>query len=161
MPTNEPDANREVIVTREIAAPASVLFEAYRDPEKLKRWFGPRGWPLTRAEMDFRVGGKFQFQMTGPDGEAGPPFGGEYLEIVPNEKIVYDNGFNEPGTGRMTVTITYDEKTSGKTTLTIHTLFESVAMFEEHTSGGIVEGLNSGLDQLEEVAAEMTTAARK
>ncbi len=92
--------------------------------------------------------------MTGPSGRQNTPFGGEYLEIVPNKKIVYDNGFETKGAGRMVVTVTFDEK-AGKTTLTIHTLFESIAMRNSHVSRGFEQGTNSGLDQLGELAGEM------
>jgi uncharacterized protein YndB with AHSA1/START domain len=151
---SESVADREVFITREFDAPARILFEAHSKPEHIKRWFGPRGWPVTLCEMDFRKGGHFRFQMTGPGGEKGPPFGGEYLELVPNRKIVYDNGFEEPGAERMVVTITLDEH-GGKTKLTMHTVFASVAMKNLHVGGGFVEGVGSGLDQLGELAAEL------
>ena len=151
---NESIADREVVITREFDAPARQLFEAYCKPEHVMKWFGPKGWPLTLCEMDFRVGGRFRFAMTGPDGKQNTPFGGEYLEIVPNRKIVYDNAFETPGAEKMTVTMTYDEKVE-RTTLTIHTLFASVAMKNEHVGGGFVQGVGSGLDQLAGVVAEM------
>ena len=81
-------AERELVVIRDFDVPARFLFEAYSKPEHLKRWFGPKGYPLTVCEVDFRVGGRFRFAMTGPDGKQNTPFGGEYLEIVPNRKIV-------------------------------------------------------------------------
>jgi uncharacterized protein YndB with AHSA1/START domain len=149
-------AEREVVVTRVIDAPARLLFAAYSAPEHLMRWFGPPGWPLTLCEMDFRVGGRYRFAMTGPDGKQGPPFGGEYLEIVPNRKIVYTNAFEMPGTESMVVTITFDEdEQSGQTTLTIHTLFASVAMKHAHLGMGYEQGLGSSLDQLADVVAEL------
>jgi uncharacterized protein YndB with AHSA1/START domain len=151
---SEPESQREVIITRVFDAPARYLFEAYSKPEHIMRWFGPKGWPVTLCEMDFRVGGKFRFAMTGPSGRQNTPFGGEYLEIVPNKKIVYDNGFETKNAGRMVVTVTFDEK-AGKTTLTIHTVFESIAMRNSHVSRGFEQGTNSGLDQLGELAAEM------
>lgn len=151
---SEPEADRTFVITRVFDAPARLLFEAYSKPEHIMRWFGPKGWPVTLCEMDFRVGGKFRFAMTGPSGKQNTPFGGEYLEIVPNRKIVYDNGFETPGAGRMVVTVTYDEK-DGKTTLTIHTLFESIAMRNSHMSRGYEQGTNSGLDQLADLVAEM------
>jgi len=154
MPTNEPEAAREVVISREFDAPAAVLFDAYRKPENVMRWFGPKGWPLTLCEMDFRVGGRFRFAMTGPSGEQNTPFGGEYLEIVPNRKIVYDNGFELADAGRMVVTMTYDEH-DGRTLMTVRTVFESIAMHDEHVGQGFSAGLNSGLDQLAEVAAEL------
>lgn len=156
---SESVADRELVITRVFEAPARILFEAHSKPEHIKKWFGPRGWPVTLCEMDFRKGGHFRFQMTGPGGEKGPPFGGEYLEIVPHQKIVYDNGFEEPGAEKMIVTITLDEK-DGKTKLTMHTLFASVAMKQLHVGGGIVEGVNSGLDQLEELAAVLVARDR-
>lgn len=149
-------AEREVVITRTFDAPARFLFEAYSKPEHIRRWFGPEGWPVTHCEMDFRVGGRYRFAMTGPDGQAGPPFGGEYLEIVPNEKIVYDDSFESPGAEKMVVTVTFEE-VAGQTTLTIHTLFGSVAMKESHMTAGYEQGVGSGLDQLANLAAEMHT----
>jgi uncharacterized protein YndB with AHSA1/START domain len=153
---DEPVADREVVITRVFEAPARLLFEACSTPEHVAKWFGPKGWPLTLCEMDFRQGGRFRFAMTGPDGQQNTPFGGEYLEIVPNKKIVYDNAFETPGSEKMIVTMTYDQN-GGKTTLTIHTLFASVAMRNEHVHGGIEAGINSGLDQLVDVVADLRT----
>jgi uncharacterized protein YndB with AHSA1/START domain len=154
------EAEREVVIRRVFDAPARLLFEAYAKPEHVKRWFGPRGWPLTLVEMDFRPGGRFRFGMTGPDGTQNTPFGGEYLEIVPNRKIVYDNAFEAPGSEKMVVTITYDEAPAApgephRTTMTIRTVFASPAMMHEYVGSGMVNGYNSALDQLEEVVAEM------
>jgi uncharacterized protein YndB with AHSA1/START domain len=156
---NEPESAREVVITRIFDAPARLLFEAYSKPEHIMRWFGPKGWPVTLCEMDFRVGGKFRFAMTGPSGKQNTPFGGEYLEIVKNRKIVYDNGFETKGAGRMVVTVTFDEK-DGETTLTIHTLFESVAMRNSHVSRGFEQGTSSGLDQLADLVAGMAASER-
>jgi uncharacterized protein YndB with AHSA1/START domain len=152
-------AEREVVITRVFDAPARLLFEAHRNPEYLQRWFGPKGWPLTLCEVDFRVGGRFRFAMTGPDGKQGTPFGGEYLEIAPNRKIVYNNAFETPGAETMIVTITFDEQ-GGQTPLTIHTLFSSVAMKNEHVGVGYEHGIASALDQLADVVAQMRAKDR-
>ena len=151
---NEPIADRTVIITRVFDAPACLLFEAFSKPEHVMKWFGPKGWPLTLCEMDFRQGGRFRFARTGPRSKQNTPFGGEYLEIVPNRKIVYDNGFETPGAEKMIVTVTYDEK-DAETTLTIRTVFASVAMKNHHVGMGYERGVGSGLDQLAEVVKEM------
>jgi uncharacterized protein YndB with AHSA1/START domain len=109
--------------------------------------------------VDFRPGGRFRFAMTGSDGAQETPFGGEYLEIVPNRRIVYDNRFEIPGAEPMVVTVNFDEA-NGKTTLTIHTLFASAAMKNEYVGGGFVEGTESSLDQLAEVAAGLREQER-
>jgi uncharacterized protein YndB with AHSA1/START domain len=136
---------REVVITRDIDAPAHLLFLAYSRADYVKQWFGPKGWPLSTCEMDFRVGGRFRFAMTGPDGQEGPPFGGEYLEIVPDRKIVYDNGFE--GADKMLVTITYEPLGQRKTRLIIHTLFPTIEMYEQHVGYGYAEGIESGMEQ--------------
>jgi uncharacterized protein YndB with AHSA1/START domain len=152
----EPVADREVVIVRVFDAPARLLFLAYSTPDHIKRWFGPKGWPLTKAEMDFRVGGQYHFQMTGPENAASPPFGGTYMEIVPNRKIVYDNGFELPHSPRFVVSVTFDEK-DGKTTLTMSTVFDTIANKELYVGQGYVGGTNSGLDNLEDVVREWTS----
>jgi uncharacterized protein YndB with AHSA1/START domain len=147
-------ADREVVITRTYDAPARLLFEAWSKPEHLMKWFGPVGWPLTLCEVDFRKGGRFRFAMTGPSGQQNMPFGGEYLEIVPNRKIVFDNAFEAPGSKKMITTVTFDEK-DGRTTLTHHTLFASATMKNEYVGMGFVQGVGSGFDQLAGVVAAM------
>ena len=156
---SESTAGREHVITRIFDAPAWLLFEAWSKPEHVMKWFGPKGWPLALCEMDFRKGGKFRFAMTGPDGKQNTPFGGEYLEIVPDRKIVYDNAFEMPDVEKMIVTVTFDEK-GGKTTLTIHTLFATEAMRNEYVGAGMGAGYASALDQLADVVAAMQSEAR-
>lgn len=155
--TAESIADRELVITRTYDAPARLLFEAWSRPEHIRRWFGPEGWPVTHCEMDFRVGGRYRFAMTGPDGEQGMPFGGTYLEIVPDRKIVYDDAFESPGAERMVMTVTVEEA-AGQTTVTVHTLFPSVAMKETHLGYGMREGFNSSFDQLGDLVAELQAA---
>ncbi len=149
-------ADRELVITRSFEAPAHLLFEAYSKPEYVSKWFGPKGWPLTLCEIDFRVGGRFRFAMTGEDGKQQPPFGGTYLEIGPSKKIVYDNGFEAPGAEKMVITVTFDEL-DARTELTIHTRFASVAMKNQHVGFGYEFGVSSGMNQLAEVVASMST----
>jgi uncharacterized protein YndB with AHSA1/START domain len=150
-------ADRTLVITRSFDAPARIIFLAMSKPEHVMKWFGPVGWPLTMCEMDFRVGGKFRFAMTGSSGVQNMPFGGTYHEIVKDRRIVYDNGFEIAGAGRMLVTIDLDER-DGKTTLTMSTLFDSQSMYNEHVGMGFVQGVNSGYDQLVDVVAALRHA---
>ena len=74
-----------------------------------------------------------------------------------NQKIVYDNAFEAPGSPRMVVTLTYEEE-NGQTTMTIHTLFESIAMKNEYVGHGMMQGYGSALDQLADLVAELQGA---
>jgi uncharacterized protein YndB with AHSA1/START domain len=152
--TGEDPAARTVDIRRAYDVPAALLFEAFRKPEHVSRWFGPKGYPLTTCEMDFRVGGRYRFAMTGPDGVEGPAFGGEYREIVPNERIVYTNAFELPDAEEMLVTVLFEERAGG-TTLTVRTLFASVAMKDQFLGMGYEQGFGSALDQLGDVAREL------
>lgn len=158
-PASEPESERTVVITRRYQAPARLLFEAWSKPAHLMKWFGPVGWPLTLCEVDFRVGGRFRFAMTAPDGQQNTPFGGTYLEIVPDRRIQFDNGFLVPGAERMVMTVSFEESrdASGKvmTLMTHHTLFGSIAMYRTHTKMGFEAGTNSALDQLADVVAAM------
>ena len=156
----ESEADRALVITRVFDAPARLLFEAYSKPEHIMRWFGPKGWPVTMCEMDFRKGGRWRFAMTGPTGVQNTPFGGKYLEIVPNKRIVFDNTFEMPGAETMVMTVTFDEGADGRTTLTLHTLFGSVAMKTQHVGMGFVQGTGSAYDQLVELVAEMRAKER-
>jgi uncharacterized protein YndB with AHSA1/START domain len=151
---------REVVITRVYDVPARLLFEAWSKPEHVQKWFGPKGWPITLCEIEFRVGGRFRFAMTGSSGVQNTPFGGTYLEIVPNRKIVYDNAFELPDAEKMIVTVGFDEN-AGKTTLTVQTLFASTAMYDEHVGGGFAEGTGSALDQLAGVVKDMQGKEQK
>ena len=147
-------ADRQFTITRVYDAPARLLFLAHSRPEHVSRWFGPKGWPISKCEMDFCVGGEFHMQMTSDEGELGPPFGGTYLEIEPNRKIAYDNGFEAPGSGRFHVTVLFEEF-DGRTTLTVTTVFDTVAMKEEYLGLGMSEGMQSGFDQLVDVVEDL------
>jgi uncharacterized protein YndB with AHSA1/START domain len=143
-------------VARVYDAPASLLFEVFSRPEHMLKCYGPREYPATRVEIDFRVGGQVLFALTGPDGKEGPPFGGVYLEIEPDRKIVYSNGFLGQE-DKMTVTIRFDE-VDGKTTVSVATLFPSAEMYDEHVGFGYAQGTGQSLDKLGDYLAELATA---
>src|ERR1700737_1862387 len=90
-------SDREIVMTRVFDAPRALVFDAFTQPELLKRWFGPRGWSLVVCEVDYRVGGGFRFVLRGPDGsEMG--MRGVYREILRPERSVHAESFDDyPG----------------------------------------------------------------
>jgi len=65
------------------------VWRAWTDPEAIKRWWGPGpGEPVSLAELDVRVGGRFRIVCGGPDGKA-HECAGVYREVVPNRKLVF------------------------------------------------------------------------
>lgn len=59
---------REIVITRVIDAPLALVYEAWVNPAHLPQWFGPAGFTVTTKEIDIRVGGRWRFDMVGPDG---------------------------------------------------------------------------------------------
>ena len=85
--------DREIVLTREFDAPRELVFKAMTDPNHIPRWWGPRRYTTVVDKMDVRPGGKWRFINKGPDGEHA--FRGEYREIVPPERIVTTEAFDE------------------------------------------------------------------
>ena len=76
-------------VTRTFDAPRERVFQAWTDPEKLKKWFRPdENITLVSVKADPRVGGKYRFQMKHPDGEFYTGVG-TYREVKPPERLVF------------------------------------------------------------------------
>src|SRR6476660_10441251 len=82
LPTDE-----QILIKREFDAPRHLVYKAWTTPELVKRWWNAKRGEVTIAEIDLRVGGKWRWVMIADGGfEVG--FHGEYLELVPNERIV-------------------------------------------------------------------------
>ncbi len=78
-----------VVIERTFEAPIDLVWQMWTDPEHFKMWYGPKGFSVPVAEMDIRVGGKRLICMSSPDGSMKMWTTGEYMEIVPNERLVY------------------------------------------------------------------------
>ena len=62
-------ADRQIVLTRLIAAPAAKIWQCWTDPTILPQWFGPEGYHCTTKTIDLRQGGQWIFDMIGPDGK--------------------------------------------------------------------------------------------
>jgi uncharacterized protein (TIGR03086 family) len=151
----EARGDREIVMTRTFAAPRHLIWEALTRPELLKRWLGVfDGWTMPTCEIDLRVGGAYQYVWRGPDGSR-LGMHGLFREIVPPERIVYTEAFDESWyPGEALVTAVLDEQT-GQTTLTMTSLFESREGRDMALQSGMEHGVAAGYDALDGVLAEM------
>ncbi|MBP7407189.1 MAG: SRPBCC family protein [Flavobacteriales bacterium] len=140
--------DREVTITRTVKAPRALVFEAWSDPTHLEHWYGPDGFVTKTISMDFRIGGRWKFTMTGPDGTVFPNVV-VYKEISPVERIVHDHGDQEDQM-MFEATITFVE-TDGGTLVTMRSIFPSKEardlVVEKY---GAIEGGNQTLARLDE-----------
>jgi uncharacterized protein YndB with AHSA1/START domain len=82
------------------------VYRAFLEPDAIARWLPPYGFTCQVAHMDARVGGTFRMSFTNFGTGNGHSFGGEYLELLPFEKICYTDRFDDPNLpGQMQVTI--------------------------------------------------------
>ena len=152
-----PVSDRELVLTRLIDAPREAVYRAWTEPELLKQWFAPKPLTTPVAELDVRPGGANLIVMKTPDGQD-MPNPGVYLEVVPNEKLVFTNAYTkawEPSDRPfMTVVLTFADE-GGKTRYTARALHWTVADRETHEQMGFHQGWGLCADQLEEVARRL------
>lgn len=143
---------REIVLTRVFDAPRSLVFDALTRPELLKRWFGPRGWSLAVCEVEPKVGGAWRFVVRGPDG-ADMGMRGVYREIVPPERLVHTEAFDDyPGESVVTTVLVEDR---GRTTLTATILYPSREIRDAVIKSGMEHGAAESHDKLAELLASI------
>ncbi len=138
--------------------PLEKVWKAWSDPEVFTRWWGPKNFISKFAQTDFRVGGRYLWNMHGPDGKDYYS-AGVFKEIEPMKKIVYtDNFADEKGkvmpasyyglTGEwppeLAATVTFEEM-NGKTKMMIDEPGVPEEMREPSR-----QGMNESLDKLDE-----------
>ncbi|MES2208272.1 MAG: SRPBCC family protein [Pseudomonadota bacterium] len=100
-------ANNTVRFHRVLKAPAEKVYRAFLTPDALAKWLPPHGFTATVHHMEAHVGGTFRMSFTNFTTQQSHSFGGEYLELIPNERIRYTDKFDDPNLpGIMNVTVT-------------------------------------------------------
>jgi uncharacterized protein YndB with AHSA1/START domain len=150
------ETDRDLVLTRLIDAPRGRLFEAWTRPELLKQWFAPLPYTTPFAELDVRPGGANLITMRGPDG-VDMPNRGIYLEVVPNERLVFTDAYVEAWVPSakpfMTVILTFEEE-AGKTRYTARVRHWTVEDKEAHETMGFHEGWGRCADKLEALVTQ-------
>lgn len=152
-------SGREIVISRVIAAPRALVWEAWTNPALVVKWWGPRGFTNTTKRHEFRVGGAWEHVMHGPDG-TNYPNKSIFKEILPQERIVFSHGGGRedgeiPGTN-FTATWTFEIVDAEKTKVTGRLLF-STAAARDHVvrEFGAIEGSKQTLERLSEQIAAM------
>jgi len=131
--------DREIVLSRVIAAPRERVFQAWSDPKQITQWFGPDGFKVESLECDIRAGGRWRFVYTGPDGtryESRMVF----LRVEAPRLIEIEYGSdkdNDPA--RFHLTVTFDTQSDGKTVLTMRQLHPTKEQRDATIGFGAVE----------------------
>jgi uncharacterized protein YndB with AHSA1/START domain len=140
--------DREIIITRLVHAPQALVWKACTEPEHIDRWWGPDGFTNRTLRMDFRVGGTWEYTMTGPDGKVWPNLI-TYRAIEPITRMAYDHG--DPANPKWFEGELRFETQEGCTLVTLRTLFPSKEMRDQAVEQ--VGALEGGMQTLAHLAA--------
>ncbi len=92
---------------RVLRASPDRIYRAFLTPAALAKWLPPFGFTCAVHELDARIGGRFRMSFTNFSTGHGHSFGGEYRELVPNERLRYSDKFDDPNLpGEMETTVT-------------------------------------------------------
>ena len=95
-----------ICLHRVLRAPAERVWRAFTSAEAMAKWLPPNGFTASVEQMDVRVGGRFRMSFTNLATQQSHWFGGEYLELIANERLRYTDEFDDPNLpGIMQVTI--------------------------------------------------------
>ncbi len=123
-----PTADREMVVTRLIDAPAALVFNAWTEPKQLEQWWAPNGFKTTVHEMEVTEGGITRLVMHGPDG-VDYPNKLVYSDIKAAKHLSYmhsDDSDADNDAAAFGVTVLFDEE-DDQTRVTMHSLFKTAA----------------------------------
>lgn len=154
-----PSSDRELVLARIIDAPRASIWRCWTEPELVTQWFVPKPWSVPRAEMDVRPGGSSLIVMADPDGNEYPN-PGVYLDVVPNEKLVFTDAFTSAwqpsGKPFMVGIVTLDDAGEGRTRYVATARHWTVEDREQHEKMGFHEGWGICAEQLEALAKSLS-----
>ena len=141
-------SDTQILITREFNAPRHLVFLAWTTPELIKRWWSGGRGEVTTAEVDLRPGGRWRYVLAAGDGTEAA-FHGEYLQIVPDERIVSTEVYEAIPDAEAVTTLTLTEM-GGRTRLTMLVQHTSRENRDRHLEYG--DSLQQAMDRLEQAA---------
>lgn len=131
-----------IVFTRRFRAPRALVFDAFTQPEWLRRWMiGPDGWSMSVCEVDLTPGGRFRYVWSRP-GRADMGMGGTFVAIDPPGRIVHREVFDADWTGGETTVTTVLEERGGETVMTLTVEYSS----RQARDGALATGMTSGME---------------
>ena len=99
---------------RVLRAPPERVYRAFLDPDAMVKWLPPNGFTGKMHHIDVREGGSYKMSFTNFSTGSSHAFGGEYVELAPNERIRYTDQFDDPNLpGTLQVTISLQQVSCG------------------------------------------------
>lgn len=151
------DPKTDLKLERVVNVPRSLLWECWTTPEHIRHFFVPKPHRVTDCQIDLRVGGRFNttFEVEGNEMKNE----GVYLEIVPEEKLVFTDAYSEGWRPSeepfMTAILLLEDVGDGATRYTAIARHRTEAARQSHEDMGFFSGWGTVVDQLAEYAATL------
>ncbi len=144
---------QELFITREFDAPRELVYKAHTEPEIFAQWLGPNDLSVEFEIFEPVSGGRWRFLNKGRDGEE-YGFHGTFHEVSPTRIIQSFEFEGLPESGHVSLeTLTLEELPNGRTKLTAHAVYQSVADRDGMIQSGMETGVNEGYEKLDEILA--------
>ncbi|MEP6848139.1 MAG: SRPBCC domain-containing protein [Acidobacteriota bacterium] len=143
------DGKQELDITREFDLPVDLVFRAYAEPEIVEQWMGTKV-----VKLENKKHGGYQFETTDPKGNR-HGFNGAIHEFVQEERITRTFEMENTPYGVQLEFLKFEPLSDDTSKLTIHVVYESVALRDEMLKLPFEWGINGAHDRLEEVAGEL------
>src|SRR6266487_1732238 len=140
MDLSREEQSRTVVSSRIINAPIGDVFDAYANPKKIVRWWGPSGFTLTTESIDLNEDGHWRFVLKGPDGTEYKNHS-VFLRIEQPQLFVIDHLSNPKYRG----TVTFED-IGDKTRVTMYWTFENAQVFA-NVRDDVIAGNEGNLDR--------------
>jgi uncharacterized protein YndB with AHSA1/START domain len=143
----------------EFEAPPERIWKLWADPRQLERWWGPPTYPATFTRHDLAPGSRVEYHMTGPEGDKSRGYW-DVLEVDPPNGLAFRDGFaNDDGTPnndmpRSEARVRIEEIGSGRTRMSIESIFPSAEAMEQVLAMGMEEGLTQAVGQIDAILSE-------
>ena len=135
--------------TREFDAPVAAVFEAHRDPDKVKQWLGPHGYEMVIDEWDFTTGGGYRYEHRTDHGDFG--FRGVFHTIRENEFALQTFEFDGAPDEVALEFMWFDDLGDGRTRLRGRSIGRTVEGRDAMVESGMEVGMSQGYDRLEAI----------
>ena len=143
----------DIPIVRELDAPPDLVYRAWTTPALVREWWSAGIGEMVTADIDLRAGGAWRYAMRTDDG-AEVAFHGEYREVVPGERLVYTEVFEDQPDAEALTTVAFAQAAAARTALSILVRHDSVADRDAHRDYMTV-GLNQALARLERTAKSL------
>jgi len=168
-PTQDRNQGKDFVISRVFDAPRDLVWRSFTEPERMKQWWGPKGFKVFHVKMDLRVGGTYHDGMEAPDGK---PMWGKFVfrEITSPERLVFFNSFSDEAGGltrhpmaptwplQMLSIFTFEEQPGGKTKFIVrwapHNATEEERKTFDAGNASMTQGWSGTMEQLEAYLAK-------